>query len=119
VVGETTVPAIGENDLLVAGPGSGETTYNVNVVKMAKKHKERIALITALKSFSLSKPCDIQVKIPASTKLSLKKGANSLQSMTNLFEQSLLINCDIVSIIIQNKLDILEDEMWKIHANLE
>ena len=45
VVGETTIPAIGEKDLLVAASGSGETLTTINIVRLAKKPGQRLLLL--------------------------------------------------------------------------
>ena len=119
VVGETTVPAIRENDLLIAGSGSGETITTLDIAKLAKKYKAKIASVTASDKSSLFKISDICVKIPCPTRLHYKGEVYSIQPMANLFEQSLLIFLDCVSMIIQDKLKINEEEMWKVHANLE
>jgi 6-phospho-3-hexuloisomerase len=119
VVGETTVPGIKDGDLLIAASGSGETLTTFNVVKLAKKNKANIALITSSINSTIEKLSDFTVRIPCATKLHLPGEFPSKQPMTNLFEQSLLIFCDCVSIIIQNKLNISEEDLWKVHANLE
>lgn len=119
VVGETTVPGIQEGDLLVAGSGSGETLTTVNVARLAKKHQAKVALITSSPRSTLKELSDVSVRIPAPTKVHLPEEISSKQPMTNLFEQSLLIFCDCVSMIIQDKLNVSEEELWKVHANLE
>jgi 6-phospho-3-hexuloisomerase len=119
VVGETTVPGIQKGDLLVAGSGSGETLTTLNVARLAKKHQAKVALITSSPNSALKELSDLSVRIPAPTKVHLLGEISSKQPMTNLFEQSLLIFCDGVSMIIQDKLNVSEEEMWKIHVNLE
>ena len=119
VVGETTTPGIQKGDLLLAGSGSGETITTVNVARLAKKHGAKICLITSSSDSTLRQLSDASVRIPCSTKLNLPGEIISKQSMTTLFEQCLLIFGDCVSMIIQKKLNISEEEMWKTHANLE
>lgn len=119
VVGETTVPGIQKGDLLIAASGSGETLTTLNVVRLAKKHHATIVLITSSPRSSLKQLSDVSVRIPCPTKLHLPEEIPSKQPMTNLFEQSLLIFCDCVSTIVQDKLNLSDEEMWKIHANLE
>jgi len=119
VVGETTVPGIQKRDLLVAGSGSGETLTTVNVARLAKKHRARVALITSSSRATLKGLSDVSVRIPCPTKLRLPGEIPSKQPMTNLFEQSLLIFCDCVCMIIQDRLNVSEKEMWGVHANLE
>lgn len=119
VVGETTIPGIDSKDLLVAASGSGETITTLTIMKLAKKYKAKIALITAASNSKAKKKCDISLTIPANTKLNLPGETKSKQPMTNLFEQCLLILCDAVTISIQKRLSITEEDLWKVHANLE
>lgn len=119
VVGETTIPAIERGDLLVVASGSGETLTTVTVSRLAKEHQARIALISSSSNSTLKKISDVSVRIPCPTKLHLPNEIQSKQPMTNLFEQSILIFYDCVSIIIQKKLNVSEEELWKIHTNLE
>lgn len=119
VVGETTTPPIGKGDLLIAVSGSGETMTTVNVAKLAKSHSAKVALVTARSKSTLSKIADLIIKIPCPTKLKLKGEYKSIQPMSNLFEQSILIFYDCISMIIQKRLGITEREMWQLHANLE
>lgn len=119
VVGETTTPNIQRGDLLVASSGSGETMTTVSIAKQAKKQGAKIALPTANPSSTLGKIADLSVRIPCPTKLHLKGECSSMQAMTNLFEQSLLLFFDCVSIMIQRRLGLTEEQLWEIHANLE
>ena len=119
VVGETTNPAICEDDLLIAASGSGETMTTVNVAKLAKRHGAKVALITASPESSLREVADFTIRIPCPTKLKSKGEYKSIQPMSNLFEQSLLIFYDCISMMIQKRRGITEEEMWRLHANLE
>ncbi len=119
IVGDTITPGIHEKDLLIASSGSGETATTVNVAKRAKKQGAKVALITAHPESSLGKVADLSVKIPAPTKVHLNGEHKSIQPMSNLFEQSLLLFFDCISIIIQRKLKVSEEEMWRSHTNLE
>ncbi|MFQ5834749.1 MAG: 6-phospho-3-hexuloisomerase [bacterium] len=119
VVGETIVPAITNKDILVVGSGSGETITSVTLARVAKKFGAKVALITAAKNSTLKKMANISVRIPCPTKLKAPDEPVSEQPMTNLFEQALLIFSDCVSMILQKRLNISEEKMWKVHANLE
>ena len=119
VVGETTVPAIECGDLLIAASGTGETLTTVNVARLAKKHQASVALITSSLDSTLKRISHLSVRIPCPTKLHLPDEIPSKQQMTSLFEQSILILYDCISMIIQEKLNISEAELWKIHSNLE
>lgn len=119
IVGETTTPSIGKGDLLIVASGSGETLTCANVARLAKKHGAEIALVTARKDSTIKRLSHFAIRIPSPTKVDVTPEIISRQPMTNLFEQSLLLFYDAVSIIIQNKKGITEKDLWKLHANLE
>lgn len=119
VVGETTTPPILTKDLLIVVSGTGETSTSLNIAKLAKKFKAKVASVTTSESSSLAGISNIYIKIPSPNKFPSTGDSSSVQPMANLFEQSLLIFFDCISIIIQNKLKIFNKEMLDRHANLE
>ena len=62
---------------------------------------------------------DVFVRIPVSTKLGLPNEVPSIQPMTSLFEQSLLLLGDTIALMIIKEKDINMKELWQYHANLE
>lgn len=118
-VGQITEPAITDRDLLIIGSGSGESLIPVTIARKAKILGAKIAHIGSNPESSIKEVTDIFVRIPVRTKKELEDETNSKQPMTSLFEQSLFLLGDIVSmmIIVQKNLDI--KELWKYHANLE
>lgn len=119
VVGEIVEPPITAHDILIVGSGSGETMISVNIAKLAQKFGAKVGLITSSHKSTLKKLADVSVIIPCPTKLHLPDEPISNQPMGNLFEQSLYILCDCLTIILREKLGITEERMWKTHANLE
>ena len=119
VVGESTNPDASSKDLLIAGSGSGETATTITIATLAKKRSARVALITVHPDSTLGKLADLVLLLPAPTKLRRPGEIPSEQPMSNLFEQSLLILCDALTIMIQKEKGIREEEMWQRHANLE
>jgi len=119
VVGETTIPSIGAQDILIAGSGSGETSTTINTAKLAKKAGAEVLLITATDDSSLRKLARYSLKIPSPTKLHSPGEPTSSQPMTNLFEQCLLVALDAISILLQQRLNVTESVMWQRHSNLE
>ena len=118
-VGEITEPALGKNDLLIVGSGSGESLFPVAIAKKAKTLGATVAHIGSNPQGSMSGYADLMIRIPVRTKLNLPGEIDSMQPMTSLFEQSLLLLGDIVAgLIIQRKgLDL--KTLWQYHANLE
>jgi 6-phospho-3-hexuloisomerase len=118
VVGETTVPSISKNDLLIVASGSGKTLATVNVVKLAKLKKVKVNLITANSKSILSEIADVTIEIPCITKFD-KSRKDSIQPLNTLFEQCLLVFFDLVVLMLKEKLKITEKEMLARHSNLE
>lgn len=119
-VGAIDEPAITDKDLLIVGSGSGESVVPLSIMKVAKKYSPRIVHLGSNKNSSMSEYEDLFVRIPCSTKLNLNDEIKSKQLMSSLFEQSLLLLTDMLSIEIAEKKGI-EDihQLWKMHANLE
>ncbi len=111
VVGETVTPAIGKGDLLVVASGSGKTSSVINIAKLAGRYKADVVFITASPSPSLKKMANLIVTIPSVFP--------SHQLMASLFEQTLLLFCDSVCLVLKDRLKISETQIRKNHANLE
>jgi 6-phospho-3-hexuloisomerase len=118
VVDDVTTPAVSTGDLLVIGSGSGGTPSLVQYASRAKALNARLALITTAPNSPLGQQADVVVRIEAaSPKVS---GARpSVQPMANLFEQSLLLLLDIVTIQLMHERGLTSEEMFRRHANLE
>jgi len=119
VVGSITEKAIGSNDLLLIASGSGESKLPVEISRIAKKYQAKLGLITSATESTIKEMADLVVHLPSPTKNDSNFGVQSVQPMTNLFDQSLHIFGDVLSIIIQNKKGLSDEELWKYHANLE
>lgn len=117
-LGETVTPSASEDDLLIIGSGSGETGSLIAKAKKAKQIGCKIALITISGDCSIGKLADYIIEIPAPTS-KIKTEYVSMQPMGNLFEQSLLITCEIIIMKLMERLNVTSDEMFKNHANLE
>jgi len=119
VVGETVTPAIGKGDLLVAASGSGKTSGVINIVKLAGRYKTGVVFITAFPSPSLKKIADLIITIPGAPSAHASTKPVSRQLIASLFEQTLLIFCDSICLVLKNRLKVSEAQMRKNHANLE
>lgn len=62
---------------------------------------------------------DLFVKVPVSTKLQLPDEIPSVQPMTSLFEQSLLLLGDTLALMMIREQNIDMPSLWQYHANLE
>lgn len=118
-VGAIDEPAIGKDDLLVVGSGSGETAVPVAIARIAKKLGVNIVHIGSNVNSTVSDMAGLTIRIPCRTKLALADEIDSRQPMSSLFEQSLLLFLDIVAMLIIEKNNIDWRNLWHTHANLE
>jgi 6-phospho-3-hexuloisomerase len=120
VLREPTTPAIGQGDLLILSSGSGETQTVYDVAVLAKKNGVQIALLTVRPVSRLRQLADVVVEFSA-----LQKPADgevefqSIQPMTTLTEQSLLLFLDIVVLKLMTATRQTTEDLWRRHCNLE
>jgi 6-phospho-3-hexuloisomerase len=122
VVGESVTPAIRPGDLLIIASGSGETGTLVTVANQAKKAGARLALITIFPDSTIGRLSDRVVCIPAATsKTARPNTVTSFQPGANLFEQSLLLLCDALTLRLVEGVPLAETNarLMQAHANLE
>jgi 6-phospho-3-hexuloisomerase len=119
IVGQITEPAITEKDLLIVGSGSGETAFPLIIAKKAKQFNATVAHIGANPESSMKEFADLFIRIPVSTKLQLPGEIPSVQPMTSLFEQSLLLLGDTLALMMIREQNINMHDLWQYHANLE
>ena len=119
VVGQITEPAITERDILIVGSGSGESSFPLIIAKKAKSFNAKVAHIGSNPNSSMKEHTDIFVRIPVSTKLGLPNEVPSIQPMTSLFEQSLLLLGDTMALMLIKEKNIDMKALWQYHANLE
>lgn len=119
VVGQITEPAITENDLLIVGSGSGESAFPLAIAKKAKYFNAQITHIGSNPNSSMKEFANYFIRIPVQTKLNLENEISSVQPMTSLFEQCLLLLGDTIALMIIEEKKIDMHELWRFHANLE
>ncbi len=119
VVGDINEPAFGTEDLLVVASGSGESIVPVAIAKKAKSIGGKIVHIGSNPVGTVARLADLQVRIPAQTKLALPDEFHSKQAMTSLFEQTLLLYGDAVAAVIIEDRGLDIHALWDTHANLE
>lgn len=119
VVGQITEPAITPGDLLIVGSGSGESAIPLAIASKAKSIGARVAHIGANGEATMRAYTDVFVRIPVQTKFSTGAEIGSVQPMTSLFEQCLLLLGDslALALIDSHALDLAG--LWQHHANLE
>lgn len=117
-VGDTTTPAIGEGDLLIAASGSGTTTSIVRSAEKSIASGAKLVAITTNAESALGKIASHVVVIPAAEKQDHSQKI-SAQYAGSLFEQFLLLLNDAVFQSLWKLSGQEAEELWKRHANLE
>jgi len=118
-VGEITEPAITDKDLLVVGSGSGGSLFPLGIAKKAHTIGAKIVHIGSNPNSEMKAICEFMVRIPVRTKNYLEDEIDSIQPMTSLFEQSLLLFGDVAAKMIIDERQIDMKNLWMYHANLE
>lgn len=118
VVGQITEPAITERDLLIVGSGSGATGVPLFIARKAKSFKAKVAHIGMEADSPMAEFEDLFVQLPASSKRD-RPGSVSIQPMTSLFEQCLLLLGDVMALMMVNRKELDLGTLWRHHANLE
>ena len=117
-VGALNEPPIGTRDLLVVGSGSGESIYPRHIAQCAKSYGARIVHLTSNPGSSIAQLADVIVDFHCGSKASA--GAQpSIQPMTTLFEQSLVVFGDVVCLHIMTERGLSFADVSRNHANLE
>lgn len=119
IVGETIEPAINEKDILIVGSGSGESIIPLNIAAKAKQFDARVIHLGANSRSSMKKYTDFFVSIPVNTKYQSSEKIKSIQPMTSLFEQTLLLLGDTLALMLIKKQNMDTSNLWRYHANLE
>lgn len=128
VVGETTTPAITDNDCLIAISGSGETSYIISTTGIAKQVGSKIIAITSYPDSTLAKRSDLILQLQGRTKIDEEPNYarrqisglhNSLSPMGTIFEISALIFLDSVIAQMMDDLGQTEKDLKARHTVLE
>jgi 6-phospho-3-hexuloisomerase len=121
VVGESTTPSIQAGELLILGSGSGQTSTLLAIAQKAQRQGANILLFTTDATSPLANWADQSVALPAPSLEDVAEGRDlkSVQPMGTLFEQSLLIVCDILILWLMLRTGVSAAQMRVRHANLE
>lgn len=117
MVGDINEPAITEHDLLLVGSGSGESLFPKNIALCAKKYNATIAHLTSNPQSSIAQIANVIVDFHCNSKSG--NGIKTIQPMTTLFEQSLLMFGDLICLELMNQTQLSLEQVAKNHANLE
>jgi 6-phospho-3-hexuloisomerase len=95
---DTNVPQVNKGDCLIIGSGSGNTVSVAEMAELAAKKEVSILLITANMHSRISSIATSTIELNAQTKANENDRPHSIQPMTTLFEQSLLLTLDALVI---------------------
>jgi 6-phospho-3-hexuloisomerase len=118
VVGDMTTPHLGAGDLLVvsAGPGSFSTVNAL--LGVARDAGARIAVVTAQPDGPAPRSADLVIHLRAQT-MADDRGGASVLPMGSLYEATMLVFFDIVSILLRERTGQTMESMRGRHTNLE
>lgn len=116
-VGETTTPAIKDNDLLIIASSSGETSQLIKYADIAKNIGAKIWLWSTNDSNTIYIKADYVTLLAGKSKFTTS--ILTQQPMGSLFEQSVWLYGDLFIINYMNKFNISEADLKSRHANLE
>lgn len=117
MVGDLNEPPITKNDLLVVGSGSGESVIPLEIAKKAKAFEARIVHLTSSPQSSIAQLADVIVQFESPSKTS--SAFTSIQPMTTVFEQGLLLFHDVLTLQLMEEKGMDFDQLKAKHANLE
>jgi 6-phospho-3-hexuloisomerase len=118
-VGEINEPAITADDVLLVASGSGESAVPVAIASVSKKFGPDILFIGSNTQSTIAVMSKATLRIPCRTKLNLPGELTSVQPMSSMFEQSLLLVLDTLAFMILREKGIVLSDLWQMHANLE
>ncbi|MEM2663131.1 MAG: SIS domain-containing protein, partial [Metallosphaera sp.] len=128
VLGETIVPAIRENDLAIAISGSGRTKLIVTAAEAAKDAKATLVALTSYYDSPLGRIADVVVEIPGRTKYSQNEDyfarqilgiTEPLAPLGTLFEDTTQVFLDGIVAELMMRLKKTEEDLRRVHANIE
>lgn len=117
VIGETITPAIENGDLLIVASASGETKSVVNAADAALCQGADILAITGSAPSTLNRRHKPLIQIQTDTKFT--NSGVSVQPMSTLFEQMLLMIGDSVILKMSKQIPDAKKIMSKRHASVE
>ena len=118
-LGDSNVPKVDNKDLLIIGSGSGRTPSVKTIVDIAEKNGLDIICITADKNSVIANSSVSVLFIDTQTKDTDSELRLSVQPMTTLFEQTLLITLDSIILMLMSKLNETHETMMLRHNILE
>jgi 6-phospho-3-hexuloisomerase len=118
-LGEVNLPATGLGDLLIIGSGSGNTKSVVTIAEIAQNKGLDVISVTSNINSSIAGLSSSLIILNCQTKETISAPRYSIQPMTTLFEQSILIFLDALVLELMKKLNIDNESMSRRHNVIE
>jgi len=116
---DDTAPAVGEGDLCIFAGGTGVVGHVYYTANEVRQRGSSVLVITASPKSKLASYADVLVYLPGFTPNASGDVVESGQLMGNLFEQSLLLLCDIMVMMLKDQMGISTETMASRHRNYE
>jgi len=118
-LGELSLPATGQGDLLIIGSGSGNTQSVVSIAEIARSKGLDVICVTANVNSKIASLSSSIMHLNCQTKESVAESKLSIQPMTTIFEQSLLIFLDALVLQLMETMGENNESMLKRHNVIE
>lgn len=120
VIGDMTMPPLGEGDIYLAVSGPGETQTVLTLMRVAKEAGATVMLITAEENSSAAKLADFVLLMPAQTMASDQGNkVSSVLPMGSVFEGALFVLFEIMVLKLREQLYATPELMRARHTNME
>jgi 6-phospho-3-hexuloisomerase len=120
VVGDMTMPPLGEGDVFFVSSGPGETTTVLTLIGVAKEAGATVIVVTAEPKGSAAKLADVTLLVPAQTMASDQGTAKtSVLPMGSAFEGALFVLFEVMVLKLKDLLVASPEEMRARHTNME
>lgn len=128
VLGDTIVPRIGKEDIVIAISGSGRTKLIITAAEAAKAVGATLIALTTYPDSPLGKLADVVVRIPGRTKIAKEEDYfarqilgihEPLAPLGTLFEDTCMVFLDALIVELMHRLGKREEEIRLRHANIE
>jgi len=120
VVGDMTVPAITNKDILLVSAGPGSFSTVKALIGIASDNDAKVVCITAETDGEIPTASDLVVYLPAQT-MATDQGADSTSvlPMGSLYEAMMLLFFEVAILKLREKLSMTLEDVRSRHTNLE
>ena len=117
VIGETITPSIAPGDVLVAVSGSGTTGSVIEPAQKAANNGVSVIGVTSNPTSPLATLGEAKIIVPGATKAG--DGVKSIQLLSTLFDQSVHVTLDILTLMISRRDHVSNETAKATHSNME